>query len=191
MAARGSRALQVDVDAGQAAVVAMLQMSLPEPLSAAHFGRMFYRVEGPGASEFVHFDMMEGTGPWEGHENAVRLASTGTMVGTEPSNWSFIYNVQPFGDGAGAEFGTEGERAAHPRVDDWMCLEWSFDSDAQTAAYYLDGAVIDDLIIDTERAEIPVFATLRVGFQKFQQTEAFRVWVDEVALDSARIGCDR
>ena len=38
-------------------------------------------------------------------QNGVRFASTGTGVGTTSSNWSWIYNVQPFGAGAGAEFG--------------------------------------------------------------------------------------
>jgi hypothetical protein len=120
----------------------------------------------------------------------VRFASTGTGVGTSPSNWSFIYNVQPSGNGAGAEFGTEGDRSAHARAGDWMCLEWSFDATKQLAQYYLDGAAIDYLRIDTERAEIPVFDSIAVGFGKYQNTGAFLVYLDEVAFDGERIGCN-
>jgi hypothetical protein len=159
-------------------------------LGAQHFGRAFFRIESPAPTEFVHFDLLQASGPFEGHTNLVRYASTGTGVGTNQGNWSFIYNVQPSGDGAGSEFGTEGDRSAHPRVDDWMCLEWSFDASKQVAQYYLDGAPINYLRIDTERAEIPIFDSLAVGFGKYQNTGAFLVYIDEVAFDGERIGCN-
>lgn len=187
--ARGARSLQIDVDGGQGAVVAMLSVSNIESLSEAHFGRMFYRVEGPGVGEFVHFDVLEAAGPWLDHQNGVRFASTGTGVGTSASNWSWIYNVQPF-DGGGSEFGSEGDRSSHPVVDEWMCLEWQFDFSSQTATYYHDGSIIDYLVIDDERSEIPPFTSISVGLQKFQTTGAFRVWLDELALDETRIGCN-
>lgn len=187
--ARGARSLQFDVDGGQGAVVAMLSVSNIESLGVAHFGRMFYRIQGPGVSEFVHFDVLEAVGPWMDHQNGVRFASTGTGVGMSANNWSWIYNVQPF-NGGGNEFGSEGDRSAHPVVDEWMCLEWEFDSSAQTATYYYDGEVINYLVIDDEQSEIPVFTSINVGFQKFQNTGAFRVWMDELAVDEARIGCN-
>jgi hypothetical protein len=187
--ARGVRSLQIDINDGQTAVVAMLSIGNIASLGAAHYGRMFYRIEGPGVSEFVHFDVLEAAGPWMDHQNGVRFASTGTGVGTAVGNWSWIYNVQPFA-GGGAEFGSEGDRSAHPVVDEWMCLEWEFDSTAQTATYYHDGAAIDYLVIDDEQSEIPVFTSISVGFQKFQSTGAFRVWLDEVALHTTRVGCN-
>ncbi len=186
---RGTRSLKLEMNA-QGAVTAWLTRSATGTLGPQHFGRAFFRIEGPAPTEFVHFDLFEASGPYQGHTNAVRYASTGTGVGSGSANWSFIYNVQPSGDGAGSEFGTEGNRSAHPRVDDWMCLEWSFDAGAQVAQYYLDGAAIDYLRIDTERAEIPVFDTLAVGFGKYQNTGAFLVYVDEVAFDGERIGCN-
>lgn len=188
-AMRGARSLELQIGA-QGAVTAWLTRKSLGGLGEAHFGRAFFRIDMPAPTEFVHFDLFEGSGPFEGHTNSVRYASTGTGVGTSQSNWSFIYNVQPGGDGAGAEFGTEGNRSAHPRVDDWMCLEWSFDASKQEAQYYLDGAAIDYLHIDTERAEIPVFDSLAIGFGKYQNTGAFLVYIDEVAFDGERIGCN-
>jgi hypothetical protein len=188
-AMRGARSLELKIGA-QGAVTAWLTRKSLGGLGAAHFGRAFFRIDMPAPTEFVHFDLFEGSGPFEGHTNAVRYASTGTGVGTSQGNWSFIYNVQPGGDGAGPEFGTEGNRSAHPRVDDWMCLEWSFDASEQEAQYYLDGAPIDYLHIDTERAEIPVFDSLAIGFGKYQNTGAFLVYIDEVAFDGERIGCN-
>jgi hypothetical protein len=188
--ARGGRSAQIDIAGSQGAVVAMLSLNDLQTLEDHHFGRMFYRILGPGVSEFVHFDVVEAVGPWMTHQNAVRFASTGTNAGTSTGNWSWIYNVQPFGAGAGAEFGSEGDRSVHPVVDEWMCLEWEYDSSAQTATYYHDGVIIDYLVIDTERSEIPVFTEIKVGLQKFQNTGAFRVWLDEVALHTSRIGCN-
>lgn|GEM_PF-3546846 len=188
-AMRGARALKIEVSA-QSAVTSWLTRGSLGALAAQHFGRAFFRIENPAPAEFVHFDLFEGSGPYQGHSNAVRFASTGTGVGTSSSNWSFIYNVQPSGNGAGSEFGTEGNRSAHARAGDWMCLEWSFDATEQLAQYYLDGAAIDYLRIDTERAEIPVFDSIAVGFGKYQNTGAFLVYLDEVAFDGERIGCN-
>lgn len=190
VAARGTQSLRIDVANGQGAVVAMLTRGSLGELALGHHGRMFLRIEGPGASQFVHFDTFEGTGSWEGQTNSVRWASTGTSAGTEPANWSWIYNVQP---SAGAEFGTEGERSAHPRVDEWMCLEWAFDAPGQEARFWLDGIEIDYLHLlegAGARTEIPEFRSLSVGFQKFQPSDGFVVWIDEVAFDVERIGCD-
>ncbi len=189
-AARGSQSLRIDIAAGQSAVVGMLKRENLGALASKHYGRMFYRIEGPGVTEFIHFDVLEATGPWMSWENGVRFASTGTGAGTSSNNWSWIYNVQPFGAGAGAEFGSEGDRSAHPKVDEWMCLEWFFDADAQEAQYFHDGVPIEYLHIDTERAEIPVLTSVSVGMQKFQSTGALRAWVDEVALDGERVGCN-
>jgi len=132
-------------------------------------------------------DAFEARGNFNGHANLVRWALTGTSVGTTSSNWSWIYNVQSTDHG---EFGSEGPRSAHPREGDWMCLEWSMDAAAQEARFWFDGVEVDYLHIDTERAEIPVFDTFNIGFQKFQTSGAWTVWVDEVAFDDQRIGCD-
>ena len=185
--ARGERALRVDIDANQGAVVGMLARGDLGALGQRHFGRSFLKIQAPAPTGFVHFDAFEARGNFNGQANMVRWASTGTNVGTTSSNWSWIYNVQSTDHG---EFGSEGPRSAHPREGDWMCLEWLMDAAAQEARFWFDGTEVDYLHIDTERAEIPVFDTFNIGFQKFQQTGAWTVWVDEVAFDDQRIGCD-
>jgi len=188
-AARGDQSLRVDIAGGQHTVIAMIKRENLGDLAHRQYGRMFYRVQGPGFPESIHFDVMEADGPWQGHTNGVRFAATGYGAGTEYGNWAWIYNVQPF-DPVGSEFVTRGDRSAHPRLDQWMCLEWFFDADAQEAQYYDDGKPIEYLHIDTERSEIPVFTNVAVGLQKFQQTAGLRAWVDEVAIDGERIGCN-
>jgi hypothetical protein len=186
--ARGAHALRIDVAGNQGAVVGMLVRTNLGALGARHFGRSFVKIAAPAPTGFVHFDVFEARGDYEGQVNMVRWASTGTNVGTTASNWSWIYNVQSSDHG---EFGSEGNRSAHPRDGDWMCLEWSIEAAAQEARFWQDGTEVEYLHIDTERSEIPVFDSFNVGFQKFQQTAgAWRVWVDEVAFDGERIGCD-
>jgi len=186
--ARGQHALRVDVAADQGAVVGMLVRSDLGTLGARHFGRSFMKIQAPAPTGFVHWDAFEARGTFNGQTNMVRWASTGTNVGESAANWSWIYNVQSTDHG---EFGSEGPRSAHPTDGSWMCLEWSFDAAASEARFWYDDVEIDYLHIDTERSEIPVFESLRVGFQKFQQAGAFRVWVDEIAFADARIGCDQ
>jgi hypothetical protein len=190
LGARGARSLRIQVPGAQGTVTAWLTKSSLGALGGAHFGRVFVRVEEPAPTEFVHFDLFAGIGPFEGHTNEVRWAVTGTGAGTTQNNWSFIYNVQPSGDGSGAEFASEGDRSAHPSVGSFMCLEWSFDAASPEAQFFLDGNAIEYLHIDTERSEIPVFESLAVGFAKYQNTGAFTVYVDEVAFDPERIGCN-
>lgn len=186
--ARGARSLRIDVAGNQGAVVGMLIRDNLGALGARYFGRSFMKIAAPAPTGFVHFDAFEARGDYEGQTNMVRWASTGTNVGTGGGNWSWIYNVQSTDHG---EFGSEGPRSAHPRDGEWMCLEWFMEAAAQEARFWYDGAEIDYLHIDTERAEIPVFDSFHVGFQKFQQTAgAWRVWVDEIAFDDERIGCD-
>ncbi len=187
--ARGAQSLRVEVPS-QAAVVGMIETAAPSELSVSHWGRSFVWLQTPVPSEFVHYDLFAGVGPWTTYDNEVRWAVTGTGVGNDAGNQSFIYNVQPSGNGAPGEFGTEGDRSAHPVEGDWMCLEWFFDADAQEARFFFMGTEVDYLHIDDERAEIPEFSALRVGFQKFQQTAPFVVFVDEVAFHTERIGCN-
>lgn len=186
--ARGNRAFRVDVAGNQAAVVGMLVRQNLGGLGARHFGRSFMKIEAPAPTGFIHWDAFEARGIFNNQVNMVRWASTGTNVGTQNGNWAWIYNVQTTNSG---EFTTEGPRSAHPVDGDWMCLEWFFDQAAQEARFWYDGAEVDYLHIDTERAEIPTFTSFHVGFQKFQQSAAFRVWVDEVAFDGERIGCNQ
>lgn len=188
-AARGEQSLRVEV-LSQAAVVAMIEIQTPAALQQSHWGRQFVRFDSLPA-EFIHYDLFAGVGPWMNYQNEVRWAVTGTGVGNEPGNQAFIYNVQPTGDGAPAEFGTEGDRSAHPILGEWMCFEWFFDASAQEARFFYMGEEVEYLHVDEERAEIPPFDVLRVGFQKFQQATSIVVHVDEVAFDVARIGCDR
>jgi hypothetical protein len=82
----------------------------------------------------------------------------------------------------------------------WTCFEWHFVREADTMELYMDGAPIDDMTVvgqgqgcighDTgDNWYAPIFDTMRLGWEHYQMTIAHEVWIDDVAMDDARIGC--
>lgn len=82
----------------------------------------------------------------------------------------------------------------------WTCLEWHFDTATDTMELYVDGALLDDATVvgqgdgcvnhgTGDNWYAPVFDTMRLGWEHYQQTDAKELWIDDVALDDERIGC--
>ncbi|MBX7083947.1 MAG: hypothetical protein K1X88_32365 [Nannocystaceae bacterium] len=82
----------------------------------------------------------------------------------------------------------------------WTCLEWHFVQATDTMELYVDGQPIDDVAVvgqgdgcithDTgDHWYAPAFDTMRLGWEHYQQTDGKELWIDDVAMDTARIGC--
>jgi hypothetical protein len=58
---------------------------------------------------------------------------------------------------------------------------------------WIDNALIPVPVGKSHPPEIPVFKSLGVGWANYQNApgEGFVVWIDEVAIDTKRIGCER
>lgn len=156
-------------------------------LATEHWGRMFVRVQTPAPvpqGGVLHGDLFEARGPYgEGNTNSVRW---GTVENTE-GFFQWIYNVQRSSD----EFGT-GTDYTYQWMDAWFCMEWHHDQVAQEATLWLDGVEITAITqTAATNPEIPVFDDISVGWANYQSAvPEFVVFIDEVALDDARIGCD-
>jgi hypothetical protein len=75
-----------------------------------------------------------------------------------------------------------------PPFDTWFCLEWELASDGGVKAY------LDDQEITALQAKWPpaMVQTLTFGATRFGNFKvAEDIWFDDVAVDSARIGCTR
>jgi hypothetical protein len=195
-AARGQRSLKLpggDKGAGR------ILRSATE-FGGAHFGRVFYRVSVPApvpqSGSVIHSTLVAfgGTSPTGGGNTEWRTLDT-----VEDSNGmhQFIYNVQP----SGAEFG-KGSPYNWKYDGMWHCGEWYIDAATQTYRFYIDGSEVTQITISNgagnfgsgeNRSEIPnSFSELRVGWVNYQSAGAgFTAWVDELAIGSSRIGCDR
>lgn len=76
----------------------------------------------------------------------------------------------------------------------WHCAEWHIDSADQSYHLYLDGSEVLGFSKGagkTAGAEIPSsFGELRIGWVNYQSAPpGFTAWLDDLALDKARIGC--
>ena len=159
-------------------------------LAAQHWGRLYYRVQLPVPTAFVHSTLVafSGVGPTVGPAE-FRVVDTVKNAGNDSATHQFLYNVQP----QGAEFGT-GTDYDWSFDGKWHCAEWHVDSADQSYAFYFDG---EQEIAFTrgagnyDDAELPTsFQQVRVGWNNYQSSPpGFTAWLDDFALASERIGC--
>ena len=120
-AARGAHALKISAaDNGERRIV----FAAAESFGAAHWGRIFYKVQTPVPDAFVHSTLvvLQGNGPSIGNAE-FRVVDTVKNQGTNATH-QFLYNVQPYG----AEFGKGSS------------YDWSFDGQWHCAEWHVDGA---------------------------------------------------
>ena len=163
-------------------------------LGPSHWGRIYFKVQQPVPDAFVHSTLVAlgGEGPTRGRSefrvvDTVKQAKDTRDIG---SRIQFLWNVQPqnsdeFGHGTNYDWTFE---------DRWHCAEWHIDAANQSYAFYLDGKQIIDLengAGEYDGTDIPQsFSELRVGWINYQDSPpGFTAWIDDIALDGARVGC--
>lgn len=164
-------------------------------LGSGHWGRIFYKVQLPApvscdTNPVLHstFIGLQGIGPTRGAEE-VRVVDT---VEDKQGMHQWLYNVQP----SGAEFGKESPYSW--KYDGmWHCAEWHIDNPTQSFHFYLDGSEVTQIAITNgagnyNGSEIPPsFSQIRAGLYNYQKacSPYLTVWIDEIALDTNRVGC--
>jgi hypothetical protein len=76
-------------------------------------------------------------------------------------------------------------------------MEWHYDAPTDTMHFYLDGGAIDDITVSGSGEgcggpntwTFPEFDKALVGWESYQTDPAREIWIDDVALGTARIGC--
>jgi hypothetical protein len=188
-AARGKHSMKVTLPNGAGSTEKFLQKGSLGALANGHFGRVFYRIQDPTTTAFVHWDLIVGVGDFNGANRRVRWGVTGTGVGSNSANWSWIYNIEQ------SDSGTE-DRTAHPQLSEWQCLEWRWaGGSAQQMRFYLDGKESTQFHVDGKlpggaSADLPIFSSLNFGISSFHALNMpLVIWIDEIAVDADRIGC--
>ena len=159
------------------------------------WGRLFFFVDAPGPDTFVHYNLVEATGPGEGTTKLVRYGGVAVRDPAndfEFDNWLFNFEQRPRPNG----FDELGVREDGRLIDRgvWRCMEWTFDSAASEAHVYRDGIEVAEAAtvgtIDDVSFTMPAFDGINIGFAHFQNLDVgFEVWIDGIALDDQRIGC--
>ena len=193
-AARGAHALKLTPAADRG--YGFYNYGNSEAFGAAHWGRLFYRVQTPPPDAFVHASMAayQGDGPGIG-ASTFRVADTVKMA-APTSTHQFLYNVQITGS---SEFG-KGSPYNWSFDGNWHCAEWFVDGANQGYQFYFDGAEVTQIRLQNgagnygsgdNRTHLPMmFTDFRVGFITYQNAPpGFTAWIDEVAIDTNRIGC--
>lgn len=81
----------------------------------------------------------------------------------------------------------------------WLCIEWMHDGAHNQTRFWWDGTEHPSLATTPATPHLgnanvpftlPSFTDLWVGWYEYQKTtQPFELWIDEVAVDSGRIGC--
>lgn len=164
-------------------------------LGSAHWGRVYYRVELPVPDAFVHSTLvaLSGDGPTRGRSEYRVVDTVKQAIDTRDvgSRHQFLWNVQPedsgeFGRGTDYDWFFDGE---------WHCAEYHIDASNQSYAFYWDGEqqlAIENGAGNYSGTDIPdSFDTVRIGWINYQESPpGFTAWLDDVAFDDERIGCD-
>jgi hypothetical protein len=175
----GARALETALGtAGQARA----RRSLAElgPLAAQHWGRVWYKSEGPlppPTADVLHNTIV-------GLEGSVESRVVDTVV--QPSGQhQFLYNVPDDSVGIGTDY-------RYASYDgQWHCAEWYVDASTQTYRFFFDGTEASFKQGTGQRPKLEEFASIALGFICYRPASTpYRGWLDDLAIDDERIGCE-
>jgi hypothetical protein len=191
-AARGSRSahFHIVVPQGQSYVHAMLTEKATFPQLASHvFGRVFMFLDQM-PSDGVHWTMIEGQGRLPGQTFDAKYRYGGMFH-------KLMANYETTG-GPHTDFATSS--ATIMPTGRWSCFEWEYEKSTDTMHLWLDETALADMTVvnhvKTDTANVwnaPDFAGMNLGWEHYQVSTVldFNLWLDEVAIDGARIGCSR
>jgi hypothetical protein len=82
----------------------------------------------------------------------------------------------------------------------WSCFEWHYKEDGNLMELWVDSTPLTDVTVMgmgqgcinhglNDKWILPVFDTLRLGWEHYQVSDPIEMWMDDVALDTQRIHC--
>lgn len=184
---RPGRALHLHTEGNGRAYLALSQFSAPED---GFFGRMRVYVEQlPSAPAYAHYTLVEAAGTGAGMIRPIGgqyIPGQGNLLG-------------PGSDGGPTGDWTHWKPSAPLAEKKWVCLEWQLDPRDNAIEVWIDGEHKPDLSVSTKQHGgkavdfvFPRFDQLWFGWWLYQANptpDAYDVWLDDLALDRARIGC--
>jgi hypothetical protein len=195
---RGSHSLKLLAQASGARNI-MKSASQLGALSAGHWGRMFYRVQTPAPAPpsggVIHSTLvsLSGQSPLP-VADSVNVRVVDTVVRDFDGKHQFLYNVQPSTRG---EFATEGPYN-WTYESKWHCVEWYVSNATQSYRFFFDSAEVTQMAINNgagnyKSSEIPASFSIAFGWNNYQTvsgSDGYVAWIDEIAMDANRVGCD-
>jgi hypothetical protein len=193
--ARGAHALHI-TQSGNGLSYIKETKTFPEP-NDTYFGRVFVYFKSlptPPGMTYAHWTIIAGSGrgvPGEIRvsgqlQNGTNLFGVGTDNRTDGGT----------GDWTNSDKDPNGSPSAVP-LNQWLCIEWMHKGDTDETAFWWDATAHPSLSTTSSVHGgsnvpflLPQFTNVWIGWQEYQtSTETFELWIDEIAIDTARIGC--
>jgi hypothetical protein len=143
------------------------------------FGRIFYRV-GKLPTKNMHWTTIQVLGGGGLESGTTRMRFGGLYD-------RFMTNYVP----PATKESSSLSQTDFP-VGKWTCLEWELERSSKTTRLWMDEVEITDVASKPEWIH-PSYDKLNLGWQNYQPNLVvpMNVWMDEVALDDTRIGCEK
>jgi len=191
-AARGAKSVHIHTQDGFGYL--KNESFFPAPMNN-YFGRMFVRVARFSTVDWAHWTLAEAAGTGDG--SVIRV---GGQYKTDASKnrWGIGSDSGPTGDWTNHDEDPNGN-PSEPPTNTWVCLEWEHRGSENVTRFFVDDVEHPSLATTVSNHGgssvdyiLPQMTSVWFGFWQYQaDSEGFDVWIDEVALNSERIGCTR
>ena len=205
-AARGTKALHVTVNGNG---VSMIQEKTTFPEAAdTYWGRIFVYFKSLPAwlpddagMSYSHWTFAYATGTGITAAGQIRLSGQLQKTGASYLNHFGVgtddrVDEAGTGDWTNSDDDPPGDPMPVPTAS-WACIEWLHSGATNETRFFWDAVEHPSLYTsetqhggNTNPYILPQFDAVSMGWQEYQpSTEPFEMWVDEVAIDTNRIGC--
>jgi hypothetical protein len=166
--------------------------TFPE-MNNTFWGRMFFYIDAlPVTPTGAHFTVVEGAGT--GDTSKVREGGQFRKFGVGTDGG-------PTGDWTNIDQDPTKDTAKEIPEKTFVCVEWEYKGDTNETHFYADGVEHPSLATSPTvmhgansavQYVLPQFTSLWLGWWLYQagpMPDHYDVWIDEIAIDKARIGC--
>ncbi len=196
--ARGTRALHM-TKTGNGNAYVKHSKSFPMP-NNDYYGRAFIKfIKLPvKPMMYSHWTIIAASGNVVNGE--IRVGGQLPTNANNPQVWGVGTDNRTQDAGTGDWTNSDKDPNNNPRavpVNEWMCIEWAHLGSVDETHFWWDGVEHPSLRTtqamhggNTNPFILPEFTNVWLGWAEYQaSTQDFELWIDEVALDTQRIGC--
>jgi hypothetical protein len=190
-AARGSKAAHFHTANNEYSYI--LEKKTFPAVGNVFWGRMFLYIDAlPVTPDGAHFTWLEAVGT--GDPSKVREGGQYRKFGVGSDGG-------PTGDWTNIDQDPAPATVKEIPEKQWLCLEWQYKGDSDETHFYVDGVehpslhtfpAVPHQANSTVSYHLPQFTSIWLGWWLYQASpmpDHYDVWLDEVAIDRARIGC--
>lgn len=199
----GAKSVRFTTEASEDSKTAFIHLASDDVFPApgnVYFGRMMFRLES-APEKAVHWTFIQSSGlvPGESYHAMYRYGGQHPVSGGNQLMANYETPDSYGGNGPSSDCWFHADGVVVPTAR-WACAEWQFDGPNNTMRFWLDGEPVDSLTM-TGTGEgcvhqdasypwlAPSFENLDLGWESYQPDDARTLYIDDVILDSTRIGC--